>query len=108
MIGAFVAWGLSIACPPVPKEDDHSRLLQLLQGDATERKLAAYGLSFLTKPTAPQWRVLASKALAETDAEEKAYLLGAAIHLYGSDPPAHAKVYDQGHPHTPPLVTSTT
>lgn len=107
MIGAFVAWGMSIACPPLQKNDDHSRLLHLLQGDVAERKLAAYGLSFLSKPTALQWRALADKALAETDAETKAYLLGAAYQLYSAGQTADTVVYEQVRTQLLALVHST-
>lgn len=94
MLGAFVAWGMSVACC-LQESDDHSRLLHLLQGDSTERKLAAYGLSFLTKPTAPQWRMLARAALEETGEEAKAYLLGAAYQRYSTDNAADTAVYMQ-------------
>jgi len=93
-MGAFVTWGMSVACD-WHGHDDPAHLIGLLDGDAEERRLAAYGLSFLAKPTAEQWRVLAGAALAETDEETKTYLLGAGYQLYDMGHPADEAIYGQ-------------
>jgi len=94
MMGAFVTWGLSVACDR-QRLDDPTRLLDLLNAGAIERRLAAYGLSFLGKPIAQQWQVLATAALEETEEETKAYLLGAAYQLYDTSYTADATMYRQ-------------
>src|SRR3546814_8710363 len=66
------------------------------------------GSSDVCSSDLPQWRVLASKALAETDAEAKAYLLGASYQLYGAGHPADATVYEQVRTQLLALVHSTT
>lgn len=83
MLGTFVKWGTSIACQP-SLSDNHTRLIALLEATPIERKLAAYSLTFLSKPSTEQWQQLAETALREDDKETKAYLLGAAYQLYVS------------------------
>lgn len=94
MMGAFVTWGMAVACGP-QANDDQALLMHLLGASATERRLAAYGLSFLAKPTHQQWLKLARVALTEADTETKAYLLGAAYQLYDTDNTADAAIYEQ-------------
>lgn len=94
MMGAFVTWGMAVACGS-QAQDDQAPLMRLLGASATERRLAAYGLSFLGKPTRQQWLKLARVALTEADTETKAYLLGAAYQLYNTDNTADAAIYEQ-------------
>src|SRR5690606_36612908 len=81
MLGTFVKWGNPIACHP-NLADDHDSLMALLDATPEERRLAAYGLTFLSTPAPGQWQRLAETALGEKDKEVRPYLLGAAYQLY--------------------------
>lgn len=94
MLGTFVKWGVSVACQQgLP--DDPARLIKLLDATLVERKLAAYGLTFLSKPSARHWQQLAETALRENDEETRAYLLGAAYQLYDSQLNIPSPLFDR-------------
>ena len=81
MLGTFVKWGLCIACQPdIP--DNPTPLITLLGTSAEERRLAAYGLTFLSPPSPEQWQHLAEAALLEKNKEVRPYLVSAAYQLY--------------------------